>query len=208
MKVYDLNGTKIKEIRYKNNNIFYINTYYDVDSKITYIIMGNYGYTKSYDYNNSKKYHKYKENKHRDNYEHHSVILKKDEDILNLIETTENGIIRIWDFHTKELLTKINVSNNNYDNLYGMCLWKKNYLSVGCGNLIKIIDLENEQIISTLVGHNYNVVTIKSIEHPKYGECIVSQDLYDGQIKLWINKRNKINYLINELNQQIDNNFI
>ena len=208
IKIYDFNGNKIKEIRYANNNTFYIDTYYDIDTKINYIITGNYGYVKSYDYNNDKKYHKYKENKHIDKYEHYNIIVNKKEDIVNLIDTTENGLIRIWNFHSKELINKIKVSNNDYSNLYGICLWNNDYLSVGCGNFIKIVDLENEEVISTLVGHNFNVITIKTINHPKYGECIVSQDLYDGQIKLWVNKINKIKYLIDELNKKLQNNEI
>ena len=125
-----------------------------------------------------------------------------------MIETPWNGFIRIWDFHSKELLNKIKVSNNNYDNLSGICLWNINYLSVGCGNLIKIVDLENEEVVNTLVGHNFNVITIKSIKHPKYGECIVSQDLYDGQIKLWVNKIYKIKYWTDELTKRLKRNYI
>jgi len=203
IKVYDLNGNKIKDINYRNNATFYIGTYNDNDLKTDYIITGNFGYVKSYDYNNNKKYHKYKENKHIDNYEHHTVIIYKEEDTVNLIDTTINGEIRIWDFHSKDLLNKIKVSDNNYDNLYGISIWNNNYLFIGCGNSIKLLDLENEEVISTLIGHKFNVITVQTVDHPTYGECLVSQDLYNGQIKLWVNKINKFKFLIDELNKKL-----
>ena len=63
--------------------------------------------------------------------------------------------------------------------------------------------MENEEVINTLIDYNYKVITIKTINHPKYGNCLVSQDLYDGQIKLWVNKINKYKYLIDELYKKL-----
>ena len=203
IKIYDLNGNKIKEINYRNNHTFFIDTYYDIDMDTNYIITGNFGYVKSYDYNNNKKYHKYRDNKQSDHYEHHSVIIYNNEDIIKMIETSENGEIRIWDFHSKELLNKIKVSDNNYDNLYGISLWNNDYIFIGCGNAIKLLDLNEEKVIGNLIGHNFNVITLKTIVHPKYGECLISQDLYDGNIKLWINKMFHIKYLIKELYEKL-----
>ena len=72
---------------------------------------------------------------------------------------------------------------------------------VGCGKCLKVVDIENEKVVNTLVGHSNNILTIKTGIHPLYGECIFSQELYAGQIKLWINKTNKLKYipLINRL---------
>ena len=203
IKVYDTFGNKVKEINSDNNHILFIDKYYDTNLSITYIITGHYGYVKSYDYNNNKKYHKYKENKKIDNYEHYSVIIKNNEDIIKLIETSRNSEIRIWDFHSKELLSKIQVSENENDSLYGISLFNNENLFVGCVNKIKFVDLENEEVINTLIDYNYKVITIKTINHPKYGNCLVSQDLYDGQIKLWVNKINKYKYLIDELYKKL-----
>ena len=204
IKIFDLTGTKVHEINCAKNNTFFIDVYYDEESSITFIITGNYGYIKSYDYNNKKKYHKYKENKHIDHYEHHSAIIVKKDNIVKLIETSEKGEIRIWDFHNKELLDKLKVSNNDYDNLYGMSLWNDDYLFVGCGNSIKLVDLNNREVLNGLVEHNHKIISVKTIIHPKYGECIISLDIYDGQIKLWVNKINKYRYLISELNKKLN----
>ena len=64
---------------------------------------------------------------------------------------------------------------------------------------MKVIDLENENIVNTLIGHDHNIITIKSVIHPLYGESIITQELYNGQIKLWTNKINKMKYIIEEL---------
>ena len=54
---------------------------------------------------------------------------------------------------------------------------------------IKLIDLKIGRIINELTGHSKDVLTIKTINHPKYGKCLISQGLEDDQIKLWTNFR-------------------
>jgi len=69
-----------------------------------------------------------------------------------------------------------------------MCLWSDNYLFVGCqDNTIKIVEIKNGLIIKSLNNHNNGVITIKKIIHPKYGECLISQNYKESEIKLWIN---------------------
>ena len=71
------------------------------------------------------------------------------------------------------------------------------FLLVGCDdNTIKVIDLKNEIVLKDLTGHNHRVITIQTIFHPKYGDCIISQGWANEPIKIWINKKwNKI-YII------------
>ena len=59
IKVFVLNGQKIKEINNSDENTFFIDIFYDNNLLINYIIVGNVGYIKSYDYNNNELYHKY-----------------------------------------------------------------------------------------------------------------------------------------------------
>ena len=54
IKIYDFNGNKIKEINNSNENTFIIDSYYDIKSNKNYIISGNIGYCKSYDFKNNK----------------------------------------------------------------------------------------------------------------------------------------------------------
>ena len=68
--------------------------------------------------------------------------------------------------------------------LYGICLWYNEYLFVGCSdNTIKLIDVNNKKIIKTLKGYKDYIVSIKLINHAKYGKCLISQGKENDQIK-------------------------
>ena len=91
----------------------------------------------------------------------------------------------IWNFHSAELLNKIIVIKR-FDSLRGICLWNNNYLFVGCeDNTIKLIDLKKGIIIKNLKENKNDVISIKKIVHPLYGECLISQGFEDDQIKMW-----------------------
>ena len=80
-------------------------------------------------------------------------------------------------------MNKIKVNDNP---LNGICLWEENYLFVGCReNPIKLVDLNNVKIIISLKGHYSNISTIKKINHPLYGKCLLSQGWLKDQIKIW-----------------------
>ena len=70
--------------------------------------------------------------------------------------------------------------------MYGICLWDVNNLFVGCvDKTMKLININNGKIIKSLSGHREEVITIKKVIHPKYGECLIS---YGGDIILWTKK--------------------
>ena len=184
IKVFGLKGNKIKEINNSNENTYFINIYNDNNYSNNYIITGNEGYVKSYNYEKNKIYYKYYDNNNLE--PHSSIVINEKKDIVELIESCFDGIIRIWNFHSGELLNKLFVDSNC---LYGICLWNNEYLFVGCRNrTIKLIDLNERLIKSEFKGHNNYVLTIKKVIHPKYGECLISQG-YDDGIKLWINNK-------------------
>ena len=185
IKIFDLKGEKLKEITNLKKNSFYIDVYYENKTSKIYIILGNEGNVISYDYKDNEIYNVYQEIFENDIF-HHSVIIFEDKEITKLIESSDgNGIIKIWNFHTAELLKKIACSNNA---LRGICLWNEDYLFVGCGDkTIKLIELENGKIVNSLIGHNNNVCSFKIIYHPKYGKCIISQGHENDQIKILIN---------------------
>ena len=186
IKIYNFKGEKIKEIDNYKDETYFIDTYYEQNKDKIYIITGNKGFVKSYDYYSNNLYHKYYDNDL--NKTHDSAIVnvnKENNEIINLVDSCQNGFIGIWNFHLGILLHKINIG---YNYLEGICMWDDNYLFVGGGdNSIKLIEIENEIIIKSLTGHNENVLAIKKIDHYKYGESLISQG-NDGTIKLWIYK--------------------
>ena len=180
IKIFDFNGNKIKEMNDSNEITFLIDNYYDNIIQKNYIITGNLNYIKSYDYNNNELYYKYFDN---NNGYHFSIDIYNNEEILKLIESCEDGNIRIWHFHSGLLLKKIKIAD---ENLNGICLWNNYYLFVGCDDeTIKLVDLRNELIVEEINGHNKEVLTIKKINHSIYGECLISQGYEQDQIKIW-----------------------
>jgi len=181
IKVFDFNGIKIKEINDSNDSTYFIDTYEDNKSSKIYILTGNNGYVKSYNYSQNKIYHKYSEN---DGNRHCSIIVKNINGEIRMIESSFDGHVRIWDFHLAILLQKIKITDNNW--LLGICLWNEDYLFVGCGDkTIKLVDLKNEEIINNISGNKNKIVTLKILFHPIYGKCLVSQGYEKEQIKLY-----------------------
>ena len=184
IKVFDFRGNNIKEINESNYSTYFIDVYFDKILFKNYIVAGNRDCVISYDFDNNLKYKEYSKN---DQNNHDSLIVYDKGNIVNLIESSEDGNIRIWNFHTADLLKTISI---NYQGgiypLYGICLWNEKYLFVGCeNNIIKLIDLEEGTIIKDLIGHNNMALCIKKIYLPNYGDCLMSQGYEDDELILW-----------------------
>ena len=184
IKVYDFKGNKTKEINDSKDRAYYIDNYYDDDLNKNFILTGNKGYIKTYDYNENKIYHKYYE--YSENISSHlRMIINKKKEITELIESCRDGNIRIWNFHTGAFIRIINISKELRD----ICMWDNEYLLAGCNDkTIKIINLNNGIIIKEMEGHNDKVLSLKIINHPIYGKCLISQGADFEPIKLWIIK--------------------
>ena len=185
IKIFNFNGDKIKEINNSNEQTYSIASYYDNNLKKNYIITSNNGSAKSYDYDNNQLYFKYYDNDNNNNNRHFSLIINVGEDkIIKLIESGDDGNIRIWNFHTGIIIIKIKVCDNFIN---GVCLWDNKHLFVTCDyKSIKLIDIKRGIIIKNLIGQYDNTISIKKIFHPYYGECLISQGYNYIPIKLHI----------------------
>ena len=183
IKVFDLNGKQIKTFNNSNETTLLVDNFYDDKANKNYIISCSLGHCKSYDFRSGEVYRKYSEkNKSCSG----SFVIKNNENIIKLIDSSADGYIRIYNFHSGEFLSKIKVIDKF---LYGLCLWNNNFIFVGCGDkTIKLIDLDSEKVVDSLNGHKNSVLTIKKLIHPLYGEYLLSQGLNDDKIKIWINK--------------------
>ena len=120
-----------------------------------------------------------------------SVIIYEDNNdknnFIKLIEC-QKEFIRIWNFHKALLLNKIQF--NCIINC--LCLWDNNHLLAGCKDtvirLIKLDEKENNQVVQEINEYKKEIICIKNIKHPKYGECVMAQGLDNGQIKLFEKK--------------------
>ena len=184
VEIYDLKKNLLKKLNGSNENTSYVDTYNEeINLKNHYIITGNSNRVVAYIFETNKIFKEYKDNY---NNNHLSIIIHQTEDCLKLIESCYDGNIRIWNFYTGALIIKIQIGNNW---LYGVCVWNDSFLFVGCSDkTIKLIELKEGFIAKNMKGHNNSVLTIKKIEHPKYGKCLISQGYNEDQIKIWICK--------------------
>ena len=183
IKIIDFTGKKIKFINDSKNKTYFIDYYYDNNLSKPFVITGNDFFIKSFDYNKNEKYHTYYDKEH-DNFEHKRIIIYNSDKITKIIESTLIDGIKIWDFHSGKLLQKIfeplGTGGKN-----DICLWNNDYLFVGVGEKMKLVEIKKEKVIKELIGHKGPLTTIKKIVHPKYGECLLSYGLYDTKIFLW-----------------------
>jgi len=181
IKIFDLNGKKIKELHNssdRGDNTHFIDSYYTKKSSKVYILTCKENCLKIYDYIVNKIYNIIY------SIIANNIVIDDKNDNVHIICSCHDGLVRIWDFDSAKLLTKIKVSNNG---LFEELLWNSYYLFVGTtdNNSIKMIDLKKKKIIHSLNGHNNSVRTIKIINIPEYGECLLSQGLDTETIKLW-----------------------
>ena len=188
MKIYNLKSEKITQIQNSKRNTFFVDIYYDKKNDKIYIIAGNEGNIVSYNYNENEVYNIYCEEFENDVFHQSFKIYEETKGInsvIKLIESSDgnNGIIRIWDFHSAELLGKFESSNNIFRCI---CVWDNNYIFAGSGDKsIKLINLEDNKIINNLIGHQKGISSFKIIFHPKFGKCIISQGTNNEQIRIW-----------------------
>ena len=53
---------------------------------------------------------------------------------------------------------------------------------------MKLVRIKDGKTMKNFNENSKNIITIRKIIPPKYGECLLSKGLEDDQIKLWINK--------------------
>ena len=184
IKVFDLKGKKIKQIKDSDIQTYFIDIYYNNSINKNYIITGNYRLCRSYDYTNNKIYKKYNDIEN-DISKHYSLITYSDGKIVKLIDSARSGIIRIWNFDSGKILQRINIEQK----ISGICLWNDKYLFIGyTGNTMKLIEINTGKKVKDFKSKSdMGQKTIRKVIHPIFGECLISQS-EDERMNLWINE--------------------
>ena len=181
MKIWDFKGKYLRNFGQNDESTYFIDVYYDNKEKKSYILNANSTDVKSYHFKNGELYHKYKGTPQT---WHMSAVVNETREQHILIESDGNGYIRMWEFHSANLI-KIIPSSSTL-NLRGICLWNDDYLfAAGNDYQVKLFDLTAGKFIKSFKGHTSTVCSLDKIVHPKYGECLVSQGL-DGKLKIWV----------------------
>ena len=136
---------------------------------------------KAYNFNKNELYHKYFDG--CINGYHYCIIIINQNGVVKLMESCEDGNIRIWHFHCCKLLMRIKVCK---ENINGMSLYNDKYVFVGSDNqYIKLVNIENGSIIKKLHAHPKEVLNLKIIFNSKYGDILISQAYEEDQIRIW-----------------------
>ena len=141
------------------------------------IIDGN---PSSYDYMTNKLYKKYYD-KECDPYED-TVVIQEEKKIMKIMDCEYIGYIKIFNFHTKELLFEIRACGS------GFWYWNDKYiLTYAKYNRFILIDIISPIIKKFFEGHNNTIDKLVKIIYPKYGESLIT--VSEKETKLWIIKK-------------------
>lgn len=152
-----------------------------------YLIIGNCGNCKSFLIKKKNKFNLYRKYLYPENIYECFISLDVYESESNneykLISPGKyENVICIWDFDSSELVKRIKI---NFD-INDICFWNEKYIFVGCADKeIKLVDIEKDSIIKSLKRHKEEVLSVRKIRHPFYGECLLSQGSNNDGIILW-----------------------
>lgn len=180
--VTDISGNKDKnkDIEVNISTNIFIDTYFDIKQSKYYIITGNNSNVISYNFTTGTLYHKYEL---INSTNHKSVIIYPDNkiNIVKILFASNEGFLLIFNFHSGELINKINCGE---DNLIGCCLWDENYVLTGGKNKdLKLVDINKGKVVKNFFEHKQWICSIKSIKINN-GQILVTHGL-DNKIKLW-----------------------
>lgn len=191
LKIWDFKGREFKTLNDSNDINYSVDIFFDKFKKKNYIITCNAKNIKSFYFRKYQIHNVFCESNSNNNSKeiHYSYEMFYDKEETKLLDSDSLGIIRIWEFHSAKLLTKINETKGI--ELISVCLWNEKYLLVAADKNIKLIDLNNKTVVKSLESHLKSVYTLKKIILPSFGECFVSGGA-DEQIKLWTVQNNII----------------
>jgi hypothetical protein len=165
-----------------NNSIYYLLSWFNKKNNKYYIIQ--FSHMKIF-INNLLEDELYAELTQEQKLSHYSgFIYEIDENKCYLFSSSKNGFINVWNLYKKNLVHNINVNGSI---LCHIIQWDDKYAIVADynGKSFKIIDIQSYYIVKDINGgHNKEVKTIKKINHPIYGDSLLSAG-NDYTIKLW-----------------------
>ena len=192
------NKQKLKQLDYQkindskdNTNILSIYYEKNNDNFIPYILAGNYGNVKIFDFSTKSLLHTYNDNNKLINYLSIIINVNKNND-KNVIATGADGYLRIWDFNNNNLIHKIFCGKEKW--LIGLCQLNSQYILAACadGNL-KEFDLFSNTFVKSLNGDNNDIIgdEDKLYSVKKYeieGKIYLLTHSKKGNIQLWENE--------------------
>ena len=208
--IYNLRGEKIKEINNNKVQNYFVDTFYDDKFSKNYIIISTNADIRAIDYNNTKimkhftpvneepikvttiknieinrklhfdDNHVFRDVKYSEGPLY--ILVKKCGNITKLFVAMKENTIKIWNFHSEQLLCEINISKSR---IKGFCLWDEENLLVGTGSGLKLIDLNKNKLAKNFMDI-VDIGRIDIVNIPKKGKCLITSNYQE--MNLWLNK--------------------
>jgi len=152
----------------RRSEIFYFENY------LLIIVSGTKGINN--DFNEKKIFRNFLEKSDSSCYFYFHIMFVNE--TLELIETSNDGCIRIWDFNNIKLLKKI-----SHSWLSGLTILDENNFCIGsCNKNVILFDFNNYKEIKQYSKHTGRVIQLNKINHPFLGECLISQSKMDAYL--------------------------
>ena len=182
-----------QKINNSMDNTNFLSVYYEQyeDNFIPYILAGNYGNVKIFNFSTKTLLNTYNEDGKQINYL--SIIINvnknKDKD-KNVIATGADGYLRIWDFNKNNLIHKIFCEKESW--LVGLCQLNSQYILAACkdGNL-KGFDLFSNTFVKSISDNNNDNMQDSLFSVKKFE---IEEKIYlvthskKGNLQLWENE--------------------
>ena len=185
IKIFSLQGNDLGKIKNSmEDKSYFLDVYFNKKQKKYYIISANNKNVKSYDFSNKNLYKKYFDGNSNNDHMSAKIYENKGGEEINLIESSVEGYVNIWNFHSGQILKKIECCKGIQ--LRGLCIWDDDNLFVGGDdNSIKLIDFKNGKLLKSFSGQSGTICSLAKIFIPKLGDCLISGANNYEQIKLW-----------------------
>jgi small GTP-binding protein len=122
IKIWGMDGQFIKNInKTENNETYFLDTYYDETELKYFLISGEMKCVKSFELNTHQLFRTYIDN--NSFAEHLSAFVYKNMGVVELVECEFYGYIRIWNFHSGNLIKKIEISDNEKKKTISLKIW-------------------------------------------------------------------------------------
>ena len=180
-KFIDLKEMKSKE--FSSKETYFCDSYYNDNKGESYIILGKEHNIKSYicSSGNIKIYREFSEGI---GVQPTFALIKKEKEITKLFDSSDDGYIRIWNFHTGELLSKILIHENS--RVLGFEILDDKYIICGSTkNILEIFDIETKKFIKRVEGFSFmNPSCIKVINIPNVDQYLIAKCNNTRRIKI------------------------
>jgi WD40 repeat protein len=176
IKIWDSNKNCIKAIN--ESGVKFINWWYDSELEKYYLISVNNTEINSYEFLNIHIYTTFNPD---DQSTPTSALVNK---YGHLIESDSKGTIRVWDFHSAELISVIIRGSNKFKITGINLLDEEILLAASSDKFVLVYDLRENKFLKSFSSHNNEVFTVKSFYHPIHNKIFASYG-FDCKIKLW-----------------------